>query len=155
MYWTVLCANASSASPISARRLVGLGLHALGFEQLAGREALAAAPHLAASEHDRVAVLQALEQAVAGHVDERDAGLRDEQRAHVRVAAGARRRAVDDAGDAAGDEIFTRDAVEVAMVDDRDVARPQPLDEVLRALPEPRDPSHLARRRLGGRRGGS
>ena len=45
--------------------------------------------------------------------------------------SGGRRRDVDDDAHPALDELLGRDAVEVCVVDDRDVLGPQPLDEVL------------------------
>ena len=94
-----------------------------------------------------------------GDVDQVDAGLDQQQRAHVRVVAARGARAVDHRLDAAGDEVLARHAVEIVVVDDRHVARTQALDEMLGALAEPGDPRDLDRAALrrrvavGGRDG--
>ena len=55
----------------------------------------------------------------------------------VRVAAGDRRRGVDHRADAGLDERLGRDPVEVGVVDDRDLAGREPLDEVLGPAVDP------------------
>ena len=54
-------------------------------------------------------------------VDQAHAAADEQERAWVRVAAGVRRRHVDDDADAGLDELLGRDAVEIGVVDDRDV----------------------------------
>ena len=54
------------------------------------------------------------------------------------------RRDVDDAADSGLPKLLGRDAIEIGMVDDRDVIRAQPLDEVLRPASEPGAPVNLA-----------
>ena len=55
------------------------------------------------------------------------------------------------AGDAGGDQVLGRDAVEVVVVDDRDLAGAQALDEQLRLAPEPHGACDGGR--VHGRRG--
>jgi hypothetical protein len=132
---TVLRANASSASPISRRR-----------SSLSARSAAGSwtAPDLPAADDDRVAVLQLVEQRGARRVDEQHPGLDEQQRAHVGVAVRRRAGSVDDRLDTARDQILGRDAVEVLVIDDRDIMRLQPLDEGLCALAEAGDAADLA-----------
>ena len=91
-----------------------------------------------------------VEQRVVGQVDEVDAGLHQQQRAHVRVAARRRRPAVEHGDDARGDQVLRRDAVQVVVVDDGDLARDQPLDEQLRLAARARGPGP---RGIGARAG--
>jgi len=70
---------------------------------------------------------------VAGPVDERDARLDDPNRAAVRIAPRDRGVRVHHGRDPCRDETFGRDPVEVPVVDHRDVAGLEPLDEVLGA----------------------
>jgi len=83
---------------------------------------LAVAPDLGAADLDVLAALRASKEAVVGQVDEVDARLDEQQRAHVRIGAARRAPAVQHGGDARGDEILGGDAVEVVVVDDRDLA---------------------------------
>ena len=55
----------------------------------------------------------------------------------IRKAAGARGRHVDDGPHAGFDELLGRDTVEIDVVDDREIAGPKPLDEILRPPAEP------------------
>ena len=93
---------------------------------------------LAAADGQPLTVRDLVEELAARHVDQADAAADEEERAWVRVAARVRRRDVDDDADARLDELLGRDAVEVGVVDDRDVVGVQPADELLRPLAEPR-----------------
>ena len=71
-------------------------------------------------------------------------------RAEVRVAPADARRRVDHRDRLTGDQRLGGDPVEVEVVDDRDVARAQPLGEVLGPRVEPGDAGHPGRPRLAG-----
>jgi hypothetical protein len=58
---------------------------------LAGSEELVAAPQVVPDEAQLLTLSEEVEDLGADVVDERDARLGDEQRAHVRIAAGERR----------------------------------------------------------------
>ena len=102
------------------------------------------AEDLAAAQGDLLAVAQLVEQPLSRRVDQADPRLHEQQRPHVRVLATRRRRAVDDRRHAARDEVLRRDAIEVAMVDDRDLPGAQTLDQVLGPLPQPGGADDLA-----------
>src|SRR5205814_4433181 len=72
-----------------------------------------------------------------------NAALRQRQRAAVWVAAGRRVRDVHHTVDPTGDQVVGRYPVDVLVIDDRDVAGLEPLDEPLGALAEPGRPLEL------------
>ena len=72
---------------------------------------------------DDVALADPVQQVGADVVEQRDPGLDDADRPAVRVAAGDRRRAFTTATTPGLDEAVGGDPVEVAVVDDRDLAR--------------------------------
>ena len=95
-------------------------------------------------------------------IEQRDARLDQDQRSEVRIAAADRRRRVHDGGHARIHQPFGGHAIEVLVVDHRDVSRPRTRDEVLRATVDTRDaglapspvrpaarPSGLGRGRVG------
>ena len=135
---SVLSANASSASvtrlcwSASARTSVALG-RARRPRRAASRSATGRRPRTVSVSPSATCV----EQVRARRVDEADARAHELERAGVRKAAGARGRDVDDGPHAGVDELLGRDAVEIDVVDDREVAGPQPLDEILRPPAEP------------------
>jgi hypothetical protein len=124
-----------------AHRLRGLQ------DPLGDRVTVRAVQHLAVESH-LIAFGDAGEHLAAGVVHQRDAGLDQEPRAEVRVPAGARLGRVDDGGDLAGDELVRAHPVQVGVVDDRDVARAQPLHQLLGPLVHARHADD-ARRRVG------
>ena len=71
-------------------------------------------------------------------IDEWDTCLREDGGAEVRVAPRDRRGGVHDRGGARGHERFRRNPVEVLVIDDRHIARSEPLDEPFRAGPDAR-----------------
>src|SRR5690606_4354933 len=83
-------------------------------------------------------------------VDERDAGLAEQQRPQVGVAAGDRPRGVHDGRGRGVDERLGGDAVEVGVVDHRDLPGPEALDQPLRPTVDARDPGHRRRRPVRG-----
>ena len=84
-----------------------------------------------------------LEELRAGRVDQPHARADELERAGVRKASGRRGRDVDDDADAARSELLGRDAVDVGVIDDRDVVCAEVLDELLRPPPEPCAACHL------------
>ena len=97
-----------------------------------------AVPEEARAAHRQpLAVRDLVEEVDVGDVDQPDAAAHEQQRAGVRVAPGLRAGDVDDDADARLDELLGRDAVEVGVVDDRDVVRLEPPDELLRPPAEP------------------
>ena len=85
---------------------------------------------------------------VPGRVEQRDTSPHDPDRAPVRVAPRDRLRRVDDRGDAGLDQAVGGDAIEVDVVDHRDVAGHEPPDHVFRAPVDLHRTHHL-----GGRSG--
>ncbi len=116
------------------RRLVELG---------ARGEQGSVPPDLASVDPEVVAVRHLLEELCAGRVDQPHAGADELERAGVRKASGRRGCDVDDDADAARSELLGRDAVDVGVIDDRDVVRAEVLDELLRQAPEPCAACHL------------
>ena len=135
-----------------AARLVVAAAHLIRALDVARGEQLAGAPHLATADLDVLAVAQAIEEGVVGEVDEVDARLDEEQRAHVRVGVARGLAAVEDAADAGRDEVLGRDAIEALVVDDRDVARRESVDQHLRPPAEPGGAADHASRAPGGSR---
>src|SRR5207302_5149247 len=82
-------------------------------------------------------------------VDDWNAGRKQHLRPQIRITTGDTWGDVDDRRDTTTDECFGSDAVEVDVVDDRDVAWPQPFREVLRTTVQARRP-HDARRPFAG-----
>ena len=74
-----------------------------------------------------------VEQVGARNVDQPDARADECEWARVREATGLRRGDVDDHADTGLGELLRRDAVEIGVVDDRDVVGGEPFDEVLGA----------------------
>ena len=110
------------------RRLVELG--PLG-------EQGSVSPDLATVDPEVIAVGDLLEELCAGRVDQPHARADELERAGVREASRGRGCDVDDDADAARGELLGRDAVDVGVIDDRDVVRAEVLDELLRPSPEP------------------
>ena len=121
-------------------------------ERAAGREAGAVPEEARAANGQLLAVRELVEEVGVVDVDQADAAADEQQRPRVRIAARLRRRDVDDDADARLDELLGRDAVEVGVVDDRDVVGVQPADELLRPLAEPRRAGVLDRGSCGHRR---
>ena len=80
--------------------------------------------------------MDVLEEIGCGDVDQPDARTDERERAGVRKTTRLRGCHVDDDTHAGLDELLRGDAVEIGVVDDRDVVRRQPLDEVLGAAVE-------------------
>src|SRR6185503_4110260 len=105
----------------------------------AGREPRAVAEEARAADDEGLAVPDLLEEiGVAVHVDEPDPAAHQLERPGVREAPAHRGRDVDDDAYVRGEKLLRGHAVEVAVVDDRDVVRPEAPDEALRPLVEPR-----------------
>ena len=102
-----------------------------------GQHAVRAGDRSAANGHG-VAVRELLEERGADRVHQAHAGAREDQRARVRVAGARRGGDVDDRLHAGLDEVLGGHAVEVRVVDDRDVLGGEPAHEVLGALPQAR-----------------
>ena len=133
----MLSANSWSASvtrlSCCCERTDELGL----LECPAGRDTRPVPEEAPAANGEPLAVRDLVEELAARHVDQANASADEEERAGVRVAARVRRRDVDDDADARLDQLLGRDAVEIGVVDDRDVVGVQPADELLRPLAEP------------------
>ena len=110
-----------------APALIGERARQLVDAQRASRRDAVAVPEDAAAAHRyELALAHRVEQLRAGDVDQLHAAAHEQQRPRVREAAGLRRRAVDDDARARVEQLLRRDAVDVAVVDDRDVAALQP-----------------------------
>ena len=101
-------------------------------------EQFAVAPELALLDAHDVAFVHAIHAVDTDVVEEDDPRADDADGPPVRVTPRDRRRAVHHRDHAGFDEAVGRDAVEIAVVDDRDVARLQARDHVLRAPVDPR-----------------
>ena len=100
----------------------------------AARSETGAVPVEAGTAHgEHLALVHRLEEIGAGSVDQAHTSADECERAGVRKAAGLRLCDVDDNADAGLDQLFSRDTVEVRVIDDRDVLRREALDQVLRA----------------------
>ena len=134
-----------------AERVVGellqrLGDAALLLEQRSGELALlertprrhagAVAEEAGAAHGQPLAVGELVEEARVVDVDQAHTAANELERAGVGVAPRLRGRDVDDDSHARLDELLGRDAVEVGVVDDRDVVGVEAPDELLRPLAE-------------------
>ncbi len=86
---------------------------------------------------NRVAFLDLQQQERPHPVDQRNAHLDQDQRPEIRITPGDRAARVDDRGHAAGNQPLGRDAVEVLVVDDGNLAGLQSLEELLRPAIDP------------------
>ena len=87
-----------------------------------------------------------VEELGSGRVDQRHPSPDQQQRARVREAAGQRVGHVDDDPDAGLQKLLGGHAVEVRVVDDRDVILAEPMDEAFRPTVEPRGAGELDER---------
>ena len=106
-------------------------------EQLPRRELLAVAPQRVVADLDDVAVVHRLHHRAADRVEQRHVRGHDPFRPAVRVAARDRVVGVHDRDHARREQALGRDAIEVAVVDDRDLAPPDPRGEILGADARP------------------
>ena len=84
-----------------------------------------------------VAVGKLFEELRLRSVDQPHPASHEQQRSRIREAAGLRAGDVDDHADARLEQLFGRRAVQILVVDDRHVARPEAADEALRPAAEP------------------
>ena len=103
-----------------------------GLLALPGGQQRVAPPQVVADQAQLLTLGDELEHVGADVVDERDPRLGDQQRADVGVAARERRRRVHHGGRGGPDEVLGRHPVDVGVVDDGDVPRAEPLDQVFR-----------------------
>src|SRR5262249_26970877 len=94
-------------------------------EDLAGSKAGSVPEHASAGDRQRLALRHRVEEPRPLCVDQPDAAANEEERARIRKAAALGRGDVDDAPDARLEELLRGHAVEVDVVDDRDVPRRQ------------------------------
>ncbi len=93
------------------------------------RHLMAANHHGAPLDRHRVAVAKPLEKLSTGHVDQADPGPGEHQRSGVGVATVGGLRGVQHGTHAGRDQLLGRDPVDVEVVDDRNVAGPEALDQ--------------------------
>jgi hypothetical protein len=96
-----------------------------------------------AAHRDQLPVGDRFEEVRAWRVDQPDAAADELERSGIRVAPGLTRCHVHNHPHARLDQLLCRDPVEVCVVDDRDVVRPDALRQVLRAAIEPGVPGEL------------
>ena len=147
----MLSANASSAS-VTRVRCSASAISSCPVESAwPARETGAVAIQAPAAHGEDLPVRDLVEQVGTGRVDQAHAAADELERARVRKAATRGRRDVDDDAHARLGELLGRDPVEVGVVDDGDLVRPQALDEILRAAAESRRRGVLenARSRIG------
>jgi hypothetical protein len=143
-----------------------VGAHPLRIEHLAARQELAAAEHLANDRPERrpavgarghrvrrrrgdhnelIAVGDRLEQPVVGKVDEQDARLDEQLRTQVGIGPRGGRATVQHRRGARRDQLLGRHAVDVHVIDERDLAAAEMSDEQLRAAARAHAPLDGAR----------
>ena len=133
-YSSVFSANRSSSPPIATRAASIAGSIAARSSGVPVADLLVADEQVAVDDAELASPSSIRSsRSLPDVVDEGDAGLDDAQRPGVRVAPGDRLVGVHDRDDAARHEAVGRDPVEVAMVDDRDLAGLEPLHQVLGA----------------------
>ena len=121
-------------------------MHQLELVQHPARSQAFAVPEDGATAHgDPLPLGELLEQRRPRSVDEPDPAPEERQWPAVRVLAARRRRDVDNDSHARLDELLGRDAIQIDVVDDRDVVSAQPPHEMLRAPIEPRPAGQLDR----------
>ena len=104
-----------------------------------------------AANRDDLPVAELLEEIRTRGVDQGHTRADELERAGVREATARAVGDVDDDGHAGLRELLRADPVEITMVDDRNVAGTQPLDQILRPTPEPRRPRVLDRAHGSGK----
>ena len=139
----VFSANPSSASVTRPRCSARALREFLGGERVAVRETRAVSEEARAPHRDVLTVADVVEERRARCVDQADSAAHEKQWAGIRIAATLRARDVDDDAYARLEELLGRYAVEVLVVDDCDVIRPEPAHEVLRAPAKPRAAGEL------------
>ena len=137
-YRSVLSAKSCSASVTRPCCSVSASSELVLVECAARREAGPVPEDARAANRQPFAVRHLLEELGVRDVDEAHAAADEEQRPWVRVAARLRRRHVDDDAHPRLDELLGRDAVDVGVVDDRDVLGAEAAHELLRPPAEPR-----------------
>jgi hypothetical protein len=117
--------------------LLAQGAGELVLLQRSPRRQAGAVPEEARTTHGQpLAVRELVEEIRVVDVDQAHAAADELQRPRIRVAPRLRGGDVDDDAHARLDELLGRDAVEVGVVDHRDVVGVQPPDELLRPLAE-------------------
>ena len=142
----VLWAKRSSASPISRRRASVSARTRRASSTSPRASSSPRAQHLGAGEPSARATARTtsgspsetrVEQRVVGQVDEQRSRLDEQLRPEVRIGAARGGPAVEHRDALRGDQLLGGDAVDVEVVDQRDVAGHEMLDEQLRAPPGP------------------
>ena len=108
-------------------------------QQRADRELLVTPPQRAVAQLDDVAVAYRVHDPGPDGVEQRHTRARNLYRPLVRIAPADRLGRVDDSNRAGVDEAVGRDAIDVLVVDDRDLAPFESLGEVLRPESDARD----------------
>ena len=96
-----------------------------------------------AVDGEPVALVHRGEDLLPDVVDQHDAGLEQDARSEIRIPAGHRRHRVDHGADPGLDQGLGADPIQVAVVDDGDLARSEPLGEILRPSVEPHHAADL------------
>src|SRR6266550_612434 len=112
-------------------------------EHLSRRKASSIAVETGATHGQQLALMHVLEETVSRHIDQADASAHERERPRIWKAAGLRRSDVDHDAHARLEERFRRDAIEIRVVDDRNVVGRESLDEILRAAVQLRVPGEL------------
>ena len=114
----------------------------VGAEDVTAAELLAAGQHGPVVEADLLTVRDGVHDRRTDVVDQQHARPDEAHRSAVRIPPRDRRGGVDHGDDAGVDQAVRRDAVDVGVVDDRDIAGFEALREVLGALADPGSPHH-------------
>ena len=112
-------------------------------EHVPRRKTRSIAVETSAANGQELSLVHMLEEAVGHHVDQPDASTYECERSWIWKASGLRRGHVDHYAYSGFEECFRRDAIEIGVVDDRDVVRREPFDEILGAPVQLRVPGEL------------
>src|SRR6266550_7855759 len=112
-------------------------------EHLPRRKASSIAVETGTAHGQQLALVHVFEETVSRHIDQADAAAHERKWSWIWKAAGLRGSDVDHDAHTGLEERFRRNAIEIRMVDDRDVVGREPLDEILRAAVQLRGPGEL------------
>ena len=117
-----------------------------GVESALGEQRTVRCVDLAAVQGELIALVRRAEDLVADVVDQHDPGVHQDARTEVGIAAGHRRHGVDHRAHPRLDQCLRADPVQVRVVDDGDLARPEPFGQILGPPVEPCHATDLGRR---------
>jgi hypothetical protein len=105
-------------------------------EYLSRRKTCSVAVETGSAHGQQLTLVHVFEETFSRHIDQADSSAHECKRSWIWKAAGLRRSDVDHDAHTGLEERFRRDAIEIRVVDDRNVVGREPLDEILRAAIE-------------------